>query len=163
LERIALREGRLSGSELVVEIPVLVVMSGTKIRGCLRASCEPNSHYPSQIGPPVLELAHGEQVLRLSARSSDFEAALPQLEKQLPEPGFLKTCLRCKWSDYSPSGTMEFGSMSCFRHLRAEYMALSQRFDKMTFFELEERSEDTQETYLCPDFTLRTPGTGYRG
>ena len=93
-----------------------------------------------------------------------FETALLDLQAQLrtlPEPLSIKACISCQYSDYSPYGNGLFGSMLCFRNIAAEY---SQVTDKASFWAVHDRFErQVQETYLCPQFALRKPGTGYRG
>ncbi len=91
-----------------------------------------------------------------------FEYGLLSIQKQLPENTFIKTCINCDLSDYSPYGQGLFGNhMACFRDIPDEYRAVDSKaalfrvWDKMT--------EYVSELHLCPKFALRVPGRGYRG
>ena len=56
--------------------------------------------------------------------------------------------------------------MICFRANKAGYLAIPQGedFEKDDYFDVMDTvSEMVQETYLCPEFERRAPGTGYRG
>jgi hypothetical protein len=51
--------------------------------------------------------------------------------------------------------------MMCFRNLKAEYVKVT---TKEQFWSLHGRQDRlVQETYVCPEFERRIPGTGYRG
>ena len=56
--------------------------------------------------------------------------------------------------------------MICFRANKAGYLALPSGgdFEKDAYFDVMATvSEMVQETYVCPEFERRMPGTGYRG
>jgi hypothetical protein len=90
-----------------------------------------------------------------------FEGELNDLQRQLPSHHYVKACINCQFSDYSPYGHGLFGSMLCFRDLRDEYQRVT---SKDTFWTVHDRyTELVQETYLCGEFQRRVPGTGYRG
>ena len=73
----------------------------------------------------------------------------------------MKCCHTCAFSDYHPVGTGTFGGLACFRDHKQEYLALKGKAALMHFFN--KSTENVQETYLCPEFEKRIPGTGYRG
>tara|TARA_R110000850_G_scaffold275084_1_gene413662 strand:+ start:2131 stop:2304 length:174 start_codon:yes stop_codon:yes gene_type:complete len=53
------------------------------------------------------------------------------------------------------------GDMMCFRNLKQEYLQVK---SKQEFFHIHDHFErQVQETWLCDEFELRVPGTGYRG
>src|ERR1051326_3862603 len=90
-----------------------------------------------------------------------FEYELLSLQRRMPPGMTLKMCFSCAYSDYSPYGHGLFGTMLCFRSCKAEYLRVQSKDD---FFKLEEgKWELVQETYLCADFDIRNPNTGYRG
>lgn len=96
-----------------------------------------------------------------SGTSGWFESELLEIREQLPAGTHLLACIDCLYSDYSPYGSGMFGSMMCFRNLKEEYLRVS---TKDELFEIHDRYDRTvQETYLCPEFEKREPGTGYRG
>jgi hypothetical protein len=86
---------------------------------------------------------------------------LLDIQKHLPEGVFMKACINCLYSDYSPLGHGLFGGMMCFRNLKEEYLLVKSKDDLWSVHGRQERM--VQETYLCPDFARRVPGTGYRG
>lgn len=79
------------------------------------------------------------------------------------EPKYqLRCCYTCQWSDYSPYGADDFGTMLCYRAHREEYLKVSTKDDY--FAQLEGLPcEQRQETFLCPKFSPRTQCEGYRG
>lgn len=90
-----------------------------------------------------------------------FEDELVQIQSQLPEGTFIKACINCLYSDYSPFGHGLFGGMMCFRNLKMEYLQVT---SKEEFWSVHGRQDRfVQETYLCSEFERRIPGTGYRG
>ena len=99
-------------------------------------------------------------------KSGWFEDEMLDVQRKLPPGTFMKACINCAFSDYSPYGHGLFGNMICFRANKAGYLALPSgaNFEKDDYFAvLDTVSEMVQETYLCPEFERRTPGTGYRG
>lgn len=90
-----------------------------------------------------------------------FEDALLEIQKQLPEGTFIKACISCAYSDYSPYGSGLFGTMMCFRNIKKEYLQVKSKDD---LFEIHDRYDNlVQETFCCDDFQKRISGTGYRG
>jgi hypothetical protein len=73
----------------------------------------------------------------------------------------MKCCFNCAFSDYSPAGSGIFGDMLCFRDNKEEYFKVKDKWDLFRIWET--MTEHVQETYLCPEFEKRIPGTGYRG
>lgn len=95
-----------------------------------------------------------------SGISGWFEDEMLDLQRRLPDGLYIKTCMNCLYSDYSPAGHGVFGDMMCFRNKKQEYLKIK---GKAGFWALGEPAEYVQETYLCPEFELRKPRTGYRG
>ncbi len=54
-----------------------------------------------------------------------------------------------------------FGCMACFRDNKENYLQVSSKADIFRIWDT--LTEYVQETYLCPEFQRRRPGTGYRG
>jgi hypothetical protein len=95
-----------------------------------------------------------------------FEGEMLDVQGKLPPGTFMKACINCAFSDYSPYGHGLFGNMICFRANKAGYLTLpsGDDFCKDDYFAVMSTvSETVQETYLCPEFERRKPGTGYRG
>ena len=90
-----------------------------------------------------------------------FETELLDIQKALPDGVLINACINCAYSDYSPYGSGVFGSMLCFRDNKAAYLQVK---DKNDMLRLEGTfTESVQESYRCPEFAPRVPGTGYRG
>jgi hypothetical protein len=108
-----------------------------------------------------LVLEYGDQRIASAGTSGWFEDELLGIQARLPDGVYMKACINCLSSDYSPYGHGLFGCMLCFRDLKAEYVKVT---TKDEYWPVLERCDlRVQETYLCPEFTRRTPGTGYRG
>ena len=90
-----------------------------------------------------------------------IEDELLEIQSQLPPDVYMKTCINCLYSDYSPAGHGAFGCMLCFRNLKSEYLAVKTKSDFWPVLNCTDIC--VQETYLCPEFTRRIRGTGYRG
>lgn len=95
-------------------------------------------------------------------KSSYFDLALPELCRRIQQEYKLKCCYTCQWSDYSPYGNDDFGSMLCYRDHRAEYLRVN---DKDGWFAYLESLPFLlkQETSSCKDYEDRVHCRGYRG
>lgn len=70
----------------------------------------------------------------------------------------LLCCATCLCSDYSPAGHGLLG-MRCHRGAKEQYLAVRSKHDYWSV----PVTEDVMETYFCPEYEQRIPGTGYRG
>lgn len=109
----------------------------------------------------TLSLAVGGQTYRSRGTSGWFEDELLDLQKQLPAGWFLRACITCAFSDYSPYGHGLFGNLACFRGNKDGYRRVSGKDDLFAVWAT--MTGFVQETHLCPEFERREPGTGYRG
>lgn len=108
-----------------------------------------------------IALEYADQRIAGSGTSGWFEDELLSIQAQLPKGVFIKACINCLYSDYSPFGHGLFGDMMCFRNLKAEYLQVT---SKQEFWSVHGRQDRfVQETHLCPEIERRIPGTGYRG
>lgn len=113
-----------------------------------------------------LHLTVNDQTFCSDGKSGWFEDEMLDLQRKLPPGTFIKSCINCAFSDYSPYGHGLFGSMICFRANKQGYLALpaGEDFSKDAYFDVMGTvPEMVQETYLCPEFERRKPRTGYRG
>ena len=108
-----------------------------------------------------LELRFGDNSLKSHGRSGCFDDELLDIQKQLPHGTFMKACVNCAFSDYHPAGSGMFGCMACFRDNKEAYLSVKSKRDIFTIWDT--MTEYVQETYVCPEFQRRQPGTGYRG
>jgi hypothetical protein len=154
----------LCSYELALVMPVPVVVENQEFIGML--------HMELTLGAPTSNGGLDEEKLRLklvcfereyfsSGTKGYFEDELNDIQRQLSADTFIKACINCLYSDYSIFGMGLFGSMMCYRNMKAAYLAARSKNDHM---EVYKRCDiQVQETYLCPEFTRRIPGTGYRG
>lgn len=129
-------------------------------------------HAVLDLGDPMPNgrITHERLTLRLvssigefsgSGLSGWFEDEMLEIQAQLPSGCALKSCLTCASSDYSPYGHGLWGSMACFRERKSDHDKVRTKSD---LFELwDKMTEFVPETFLCPEFCMRRPGTGYRG
>jgi hypothetical protein len=119
----------------------------------------PNGAIDSQT--VTLELTTPGKIVRSSGTSGWFEDELLELTKALGDDTLIRACITCAFSDYSPYGHGSFGCLACFRDAKEEYLRGK---GKAGIFAVWNRmTEFVQETYLCGEYRLRIPGTGYRG
>ena len=108
-----------------------------------------------------LELMYDGRSYKSAPQEGWFENALDDIQKLLPAETYIRCCFTCPLSDYSPYGNGMFGSLACFRDNKEGYLAVR---GKGGLFDVwGTMTEFVQETYLCPQFQKRVPGTGYRG
>jgi hypothetical protein len=159
-----LSSGHLCRCTFTLDIPIPVVLSNSVTTGILTAMLD--------LGAPATNggIEHEQLLLALSWRdlrivssggTGYFENELLDIQNQLPEGAYIQACINCRYSDYSPYGNGLFGNMLCFRNIKDEYLRVTSKEEFWAVYGREERQ--VQETYLCEQFMLRTPGTGYRG
>ena len=164
LRRFTLNQGCLCSCHIECRIPVQVHDHGRLMDGALSVELvlgdpAPNGGLDREQLRIVLE--YEGQRFAGSGTSGWFEDELLGIQAQLPQGVFIKACINCLYSDYSPYGHGLFGYMMCFRNLKAEYLKVT---TKQEFWSVHGRQDRfVQETYLCPEFERRIPGTGYRG
>jgi hypothetical protein len=108
-----------------------------------------------------LTLTLGGRQIESSGKSGLFEVELLDIQQQLPPGRHLRGCITCAFSDYNPAGQGLFGSLACFRGNKSQYLVVKDKQDLFAIWD--SMTEFVQETYLCPEFQRRPPGTGYRG
>lgn len=87
-----------------------------------------------------------------------FEDGVLRMDRSLPADTRLVCCATCLYSDYSPAGHGLMG-MACHRGAKQQYLAVRSKADYWSV----PVTEVVMETYLCPEYQRRVPGTGYRG
>jgi Family of unknown function (DUF6304) len=161
--------GSLCSCLIEADIPVPVVTPTGAENGLLTFELELGEPLPTgQMDRERLKLhlKVNEMTYSSDGKSGWFEDEMLDVQRNLPPGTFLKACINCAFSDYSPYGHGLFGNMICFRANKAAYLALpsGEDFEKDAYFDVMDTvSEIVQETYLCPEFKRRAPGTGYRG
>ena len=145
-------------------VPIKIVAHENVLLGTLNVHLE--------LGKPAANGGIDNEMLQLELDFADkkyiscgqhgwFEDEMLEIDAQLPKMTYMKCCFGCMFSDYNPSGSGLFGSMACFRNAKEEYLQLKDKFDLFRLWD--QKAEIVQETFLCPEFEERKPGTGYRG
>jgi hypothetical protein len=161
--------GSLCFCVIEADIPIPVVTPTGTVDGLLTFELELGEPLPTgQMDRERLKLT---LVVKEDTYSSEgetgwFEDEMLDVQRKLPPGTFMKACINCSFSDYSPYGHGLFGNLICFRANKMGYLGLpsGKDFDKKNYFAVMETVSDmVQETHLCPEFERRAPGTGYRG
>jgi Family of unknown function (DUF6304) len=151
--------GDLGDCILAGELPCSVNEAGRIVPGVVsfRLDLYPR-HGAGLHNPKNLQLATTIRGERFEVTDDWFEDGVLRLEKALPADVHLVCCVTCLFSDYSPGGHGLMG-MRCHRDAKQRYLAVKSKHDYWSV----PVTEDVIETYLCPEYQRRTPGTGYRG
>lgn len=137
------------------------------LRGDLPCTVAVDGHRRATTVRFTLDLRGGQGNLRLAVSVAGtayevaddwFEGGLGRLVAVLPPGTSLVCCLTCQFSDYWPGGHGLMG-MRCHRDARTQYLAVRSKAEYWPV----PVTEEVPETYLCPDYETRVPGTGYRG
>jgi hypothetical protein len=144
---------------LTGDLPCVVDGTGTSIAATVRFRLTLGQAARSNVAAPrnlqlTLELDSGV----FQVQDDWFEGGMLQLNASLPEGTSLRCCVTCLYSDYSPGGHGLIG-MACHRDAKEQYLAVRSKLDYWSV----PVTEDVLETYVCPEYERRRPGTGYRG
>ncbi len=91
-----------------------------------------------------------------------FDLALPDICRQMSKEYYLKSCFTCQYSEYSPYGGDDYGSMLCYRNNKEECLKVHNKDDYFEYLE-DKDFEMRQETFLCEEYEPRNKCSGYRG
>jgi hypothetical protein len=89
-----------------------------------------------------------------------MEVALDQLKNQFNNQYHFKNCYGCMYGDYSVYGQSAFGTMCCLVKQKDVYLTVKTKQD---YLKLSMDVDTVQEIYLCNNYEIRKPNTGYRG
>lgn len=164
LGQFTLCQGSLCACRIECRMPVPVEENGRIVEGFLNVDLtlgNPTANGGTDRDELRIALEYAGRRIAGTGTSGWFEDELLDIQKQLPAGVHMKACINCLYSDYSPAGHGSFGGMMCFRNLKADYLKVK---SKAEFWPVLHRCDRiVQETYLCPEFERRVPGTGYRG
>ncbi|WP_074407326.1 DUF6304 family protein [Aquimarina megaterium] len=94
-----------------------------------------------------------------------MEDALIVLQNQLPENIYLKTCLSCKYSNYSPFGNGMFGNIYCFKKVKEKLKEVKGKHDLLDLWTPEAVDKgdifSVQETFDCSEHQIPTEDDWY--
>jgi hypothetical protein len=164
MQSFTLNHGCLCSCRIDCRIPVPVHCRGSLQVGVLIVELVLGNPAPNGVLDHEqlrLVLEYDEQQFVGPGTSGWFEGELLAIQAQLPDGDFIKACINCLYSDYSPYGHGLFGWMMCFRNIKQEYLKVKTKEDFWSIHSRQDRF--VQETYLCREFERRIPGTGYRG
>lgn len=163
-QRFTLQHECICAGRLEWTMPLAVEHGGQRQRMTLAATLVLGDPLPNgglsceELG---LELRGPQGVIRSTGTSGWFEDELLEIAAKLGKAGHVRSCLTCAHSDYSPYGHGLFGGLACFRDAKEDYAKVR---DKQGLFAIWQRmTEFVQETYLCGEYSVRAPCTGYRG
>jgi hypothetical protein len=156
--------GSLCYCTIQPDIPNPVVTPTDTVNGLLTFDLELGEPLPTgQMDRERLKVCirFNEQDYCSEGKTGWFEDEMLDLQRKLPPGTFMKACINCAFSDYSPAGHGLFGGLACFRENKAGYKSVRSKANLFAVWDT--MTEFVQETYLCPEFERRVPGTGYRG
>ncbi|WP_103070098.1 DUF6304 family protein [Aquimarina sediminis] len=117
----------------------------------------------SEIDCLILTTSFGEFIVK--KKLEWMEDALIALQNQLPENIYLKTCLSCKYSNYSPFGNGMFGGIYCFNKIKEQLVELNGKHDLLDIWTKEAMDKgdifSVQETFDCSEHKLPTEDDWY--
>jgi hypothetical protein len=154
----------LCNCKIMCDIPINLRLGSVEISSTLTMSLvlgKPRPPRGIDKEELILELNYNDKKLVSLGKTGWFEDELLNLQEQLPADAYLLCCFNCAFSDYHPVGHGLFGCMMCFRDNKEQYLAVDTKSDFLDIADT--MTEFVQETYLCPEFRKRKPGTGYRG
>ncbi len=167
LASFTLNNGEMCACRLEWVMPLSVVIGNDVIPGDLRAQLELGQPRPGgnrRIDRETLRLCftYSDASFRSNGASSGyFEDELRDIQNALPPGVYLRACISCAFSDYSPAGNGLFGDLMCFRDNKSAYLQVKGKSDLFALWDT--MTEFVQETYVCLEFERRRPGAGYRG
>jgi hypothetical protein len=161
LSQFSLANGSLCECFIECEIPLPVVVDDRTVSGLVVVELKLGSqaaHGGLDEETLLLSLHLDEKVYRSAGKSGWFEDELLDLQATLPDGTYLKACINCGLSDYSPGGHGSFGCMLCFRDCKAEYRKVKNKSDLFKVIGALGKPILVQETFLCPEFERHKPG-----
>lgn len=150
----------LIACQLICELPITLLHKDEELVSMLgidlRLDSSDSTSYQTFV---IFSITMDNREIRTN-KVQHFEGGLEGIIKELPEHR-LKCCYGCAFADYSVYGQQFFGTMLCFRNIKAEYTRVRNKDEYMDIMDNHDRL--VQETYLCNEFEERQKGTGYRG
>jgi Family of unknown function (DUF6304) len=151
--------GELADSVIRGDLPCTVEVDGLRARAVITFTLMLLNAERQDLSPKSLHLSLAIAGQRCDVDDDWFEDGILQLDQAASRIGpRLVCCATCLYSDYSPGGHGLTG-MRCHRGAKAQYLAVRSKLDYWRV----PVTEDVMETYLCPEYERRIPGTGYRG
>lgn len=164
LEQFTLANGAICNYEIEFDLSLITVVDTKPVHS--------NLHVHLTLGTPIPTRGIESEYLQLRLDCENqsysscgehgwFDDEMSEIEAALPENIYMKCCHTCAFSDYHPAGYGVIGGLCCFRDNKQGYLQAKTKFELLRIWDT--RTEFVQETYLCPEYEKRKPGTGYRG
>ncbi|QDU78801.1 hypothetical protein Pla110_05050 [Polystyrenella longa] len=153
----------LCACRIIFMMPISIYNCGDNSEGSLKIEVridDPNSNDALEYYQTRIRLDCDQGEFTSSGKGRDFESELLEIQSLLPAGFYMRLCINCLFSDYSPFGKSQFGDLMCYRNKKADYLKVKNKVDYFSLGFVCDRK--VQETYLCPEFERRVPGTGYR-
>ena len=171
----------LQRCQIYVEIPinVLDLKERKKKNGILKISfsmvehdknnfqsiiiyCDNQRIYRDDIIVSDVSLYVGDEKYESDEKSLSFELILENLLQKMCGKYRILSCFTCQYSDYSPYGNDNYGTLNCYKRHKNECLKVHNKDDYFKY--LEDKDFDArQETYLCDEYKFRNICSGYRG
>lgn len=148
LRQFTLHQGDLCSCRIGCQIPVPIAgrveTSGILLADLVLGDPAPNGGIDRKELRLVLEF--DGHTFSSPGTSGWFEDELLAIQSQLPEGVFVKACINCLYSDYSPYGHGLFGCMMCFRNIKSEYVKVT---TKEEFWSVHDRPDRMSRKPIC--------------
>ncbi|MBR6770916.1 MAG: hypothetical protein IKM28_06710 [Lachnospiraceae bacterium] len=95
-------------------------------------------------------------------KTLDFETALQDICKQIGQDYTIRCCFTCQYSEYSPYGNDDYGTILCYVRHKEACLRVEGKDDFFEYLEGED-CDRRQETYWCQEYEIRNKSGGYRG
>lgn len=90
------------------------------------------------------------------SKCPNFESGLDKKHGKTLGIEYFKCCVNCKFSSYSPYGSMEYGGLMCFKKCKELWLKTGYNGLKgLQDYSIIEQSEKTQEAWWCNEFKLK--------
>jgi hypothetical protein len=111
----------------------------------------------------IIEFGTNPYKMNFIINGEKYESERPSLEYGMDidhtkslNINYIKCCINCKFSEYSPYGNQEYGDMMCFKNCKEEWSLIGYTGlkDPDNWTKIKRR-ENTQEAYWCNEFELK--------
>lgn len=145
----------LNNVSLDVNIPTKLSQIGKDgVEGLLDVTLNVKLTHNQNENSLQLTLRFMDITFKSKGKTSNFNIELADIQRNLPDGMFIKSCWNCALSEYSPITNLSYGGLGCF----SENQELIKNVDSIrSLFRIwSSKSKNVQETFLCDSFKLRT-------
>jgi hypothetical protein len=146
----------LDNCRLRGDLPCAVVVNGQRRDSTVHFALDLRKREPVS-RPENLQLSTVVDGVTYEVTDDWFEDGLRRLEDALPDGVQLAACVTCQYSGYALEGREVMG-IRCHRGAKTQVLAARTKAEYRSV----PVNEEVPDTYLCPEYERRLPGTGYR-